>query len=51
MMQMIQFLYMQGDPFHFCSNVLNSEIFSIVVIPLIVEFHNLTPSYLKHFLP
>ena len=27
---------MQGDPFHFLSNVLNSEIFSIVLIPLLI---------------
>ena len=32
MVQMMQFLHMQGDPFHFLSNVLNSEIFSIVLI-------------------
>ena len=51
MMQMIQFLHMQGDPFHFCSNVLNSEIVSIVVKPLLIEFHNLTPSYIKHISP
>ena len=50
MVQMMQFLHMQGDPFHFLSNVLNSEIFSIVLIPLLIEFHNLTPSYIKHFL-
>ena len=37
---MVQFLHMQGDPFHFLSNVLNSEIFSIVLIPLLIEFHN-----------
>ena len=37
MVQMIQFLQMQGDPFHFLSNVLNSEIFSIVLIPLLIE--------------
>ena len=40
MVQMIQFLHMQGDPFHLLSNVLNSEIFSIVLIPLLIEFHN-----------
>ena len=34
MVQIMQFLHMQGDPFHFLSNVLNSEIFSIVLIPL-----------------
>ena len=45
---MMQFLHMQGDPFHFLSNVLNSEIFSIVLIPLLIEFHNLAPSYIKH---
>ena len=37
MVQMMQFLHMQGDPFHFLSNVLNSEIFSIVLIPLLIE--------------
>ena len=46
---MIQFLHMQGVPFHFLSNVLNSEIFSVVLIPLLIEFHNLAPSYIKHF--
>ena len=46
MVQIMQFLHMQGDPFHFLSNVLNSEIFSIVLIPLLIEFHNLAPSYL-----
>ena len=51
MVQMMQFLHMQGDPFHFLSNVLNSEIFSIVLILLLIEFHNLAPSYIKHFLP
>ena len=51
MVQIMQFLHMQGDPFHFLSNVLNSEIFSIVLIPLLIEFHNLAPSYIKHFLP
>ena len=51
MVEMIQFLHMQGDPFHFLSNVLNSEIFSIVLIPLLIEFHNIAPSYIKHFLP
>ena len=51
MVQMKQFLAMQGVPFHFLSNVLNSEIFSVVLIPLLIEFHNLAPSYLKHFLP
>ena len=49
MVQMIQFLHMQGGPFHFLSNVLNSEIFSIVLIPLLIEFHNLSSSYIKHF--
>ena len=48
---MIQFLHMQGDPFHFLSNVLNSEIFSVVLIPLLIEFHNLAPSDMKHFCP
>ena len=38
---MIQFLHMQGVPFHFLGNLLNSEIFSIVLIPLLIEFHNL----------
>ena len=47
MVQMMQFLHMQGDPFHFLSNVLNSEIFSIVFISLLIEF--LAPSYIKHF--
>ena len=41
---------MQGVSFQFLSNVLNSEIFSVVLIPLLIEFHNLTPSYIKHFL-
>ena len=50
MVQIIQFLHMQGVPFHFLSNVLNSEIFSVVLIPLLIEFHNLAPSYIKHFL-
>ena len=36
MVQIMQFLHMQGDPFHFLSNVLNFEIFSIVLIPLII---------------
>ena len=49
MVQMMQFLHMQGDPFHFLSNVLNSEIFPIILIPLLIEFHNLAPSYIKHF--
>ena len=49
MVQMMQFLHMQGDPFHFLSNVLNFEIFSIVLIPLLIEFNNLAPSYIKHF--
>ena len=44
MVQIIQFLHMQGDPFHFLSNVLNSEIFSVVLIPLLIEFHNLVQS-------
>ena len=48
MVQMIQFLHMQGVPFHFLSNVLNSEMFSVVLIPLLIEFHNLAPSYIKH---
>ena len=47
MVQIIQFLHMQGDPFHFLSNVLNSEIFSIVLIQLLIENHNLAPSYIK----
>ena len=51
MVEMIPFLHMQGDPFHFLSNVLNSEIFSIVFIPLLIEFHNLAPSYIQHFVP
>ena len=51
MVQIMQFLHMQGDPFHFLSNVLNSEIFSIVLIPLLIEFYNLAPSDIKHFLP
>ena len=51
MVQMIQFLHMKGDPFHFLINGLNSEIFSIILIPLLIEFHNLAPSYIKHFLP
>ena len=46
---MIQFLHMQGVPFHFLSNVLNSEIFSVVLIPFLIEFHNLAPTYMKHF--
>ena len=44
MVQMIQFLHMQGDPFHFLNSVLNTEIFFIVLIPLLIEFHNLAPS-------
>ena len=51
MAQMVQFLHLQGVPFHFLSNVLNSEIFSIVLIPLLIELYNLTPSYIKHSLP
>ena len=47
MVQMMQFLHMQGDLFHFLINVLNSEIFSIVLIPLLIESHNLAPSYIK----
>ena len=50
MVQMMQFLHMQGDPFKFLSNVLNSEIFSCF-IPLLIEFHSLAPSYITHFLP
>ena len=49
MVQMIQFLHMQGVPFHFLSNVLNSEIFSVALIPLLIEFHKLASSYIKHF--
>ena len=45
----MQFLHMQGDLFHFLSSVVNSEIFSNVLIPLLIEFHNLAPSYIKHF--
>ena len=47
MVQIMQFLHMQGDPFHFLSNVLNSEIFSIVLIPLLIEFHMLLMIALK----
>ena len=46
MVQIMQFLHMHGDPLHFLSNVLNSEILSIVLIPLLIEFHNLAPSYI-----
>ena len=49
MVQIMQFLHMQGDLFHFLSNVLNSEIFSIVLIPLLIEFHNLAPHDTKTF--
>ena len=49
MAQMIHVLHIQGDLFHFLSNVLNSEIFFIVLIPLLIEFHNLEPSYIEHF--
>ena len=49
MVQNIQFLHMQGDPFYFLSSVLSSEIFSVVLIPLLIELHNLAPSYIKHF--
>ena len=38
MVQMIQFLHMQGVPFHFLSYVLNSEIFAVVLIPLLIEY-------------
>ena len=41
----IQFLHMQGVPF-----VSNSEICSIVLIPSLIEFHNLAYTYIKHFL-
>ena len=41
MEQIMQFLNMQGDPFHFLSNVLNYEIVSIVLRLLLIEFHNL----------
>ena len=51
MVQIIQFLHMQGVPFHFLSNVINSEIFSVVLISLLIEFHNLAPSYIKQFMP
>ena len=51
MVQMMQFLHMQVVPFHFLYNVLNSEIFTVVLIPLLIEFHNLAPSYIIHFLP
>ena len=49
MVQITQFLHMQRVPFHFLSNVLNSEIFSVVLTPLLIEFHNLAPSYIEHF--
>ena len=49
MVQMIQFSHMQGVPLHFLRNVLNSEKFSVVFIPLLIEFHNLAPSCIKHF--
>ena len=39
---------MQGVPFHFLSNAINSEIFSVVLIPLLIEFYNLALSYIKH---
>ena len=48
---MVQFLHMQGVSFHFLSNVLNSEIFPVALVPLLIEFHNLAPSHIKHFLP
>ena len=51
MVQILQFLHMQGVPFHFLSNVLNFEIFSVVLTPLLIEFHNLAPPYIEHFLP
>ena len=51
MVQIIQFLHMQGVPFYFLSNVLNSEIFSVVLKPLLIEFYNLALSYIKHFWP
>ena len=52
MVQMIQFLHLQRvRAIRFLSNVSNSEIFSIVLIPLLIEFHNLAPSYIKHLLP
>ena len=49
MVQMIQFLHMHGDLFHFLSNVSNSEISAIVSIPLLIEFHNLAPLYIKTY--
>ena len=50
MVQMIQFLHMQEFSFHLLSSVLNSEKLSIVLISLLIEFYNLAPSYIKHFL-
>ena len=46
MLQMIQFSHKQGVPYHFLSNVLNHELFSIVLIPLLIEFHNLAEQIL-----
>ena len=48
MVQMIQFFHMQGDPFHILSNVLNSKIFSIVLIQLLIEL--LMRSSIKNFI-
>ena len=47
MVQIMQFLHMQGDPFHFLSNVLHSEIFSIVLIPLLIAKKKLIVIYLQ----
>ena len=51
MVQMIQFLHMQRVPFHFVSSVLNSQVCSIALIQLLIGFHNLAPSHMKHYLP
>ena len=46
---MTQVVHMQGVPFHFLSKVLNFETLSTVMIPLLIESHNLAPSYIKSF--
>ena len=49
--QIIQFIQIQGFPSRILSSILNIWLFSAASVIVFIEFYNLAPSDARHFLP
>ena len=49
--QIIQFIQIQGIPSRVLSSILNIWLFSAASITVFTEFYNLAPSHARYFLP